>query len=89
MSSSELILTVVGLITVAIVPLLAGMATGMRRGGGLVGASVVAAVIAALWAVYWDTLANPHHFKHTVLFAVLALVALVAASFSRSTPRVV
>jgi hypothetical protein len=88
-SSGEIILTIVGLITVAVVPLLAGMATGMRRGGGLVGASIVAAVIAAIWAVYWDTLAVPHHFKHTVLFAVLAVVALVAASFSRPAPRVV
>lgn len=89
MSSGELILTVIGLISVAIVPLLAWMAAGMRRGSTMSVASLVAAVIAAFWAVYWVTLANPHHFKHTILFAVLAVVALVGASFSRQAPRVV
>lgn len=83
MSAGELILTIVALVTVAIVPLLAGVANGVRRGSTMVTASIVAAVIAALWAVYWETLAQPHHFKHTVLFAVLAVVALVGASFSR------
>jgi len=39
--------------------------------------------------VYWDTLFTPHHLKHTVLFAVLAVVALIGASFSRPSPRVV
>lgn len=89
MSGSEIILTVVALATVAVIPVLAGLATGMRRGGGLVLASVIAAVIAVVWAVYWSTLAQPHHAKHTVLFAVLAIVALVAASFSRPTPHIV
>lgn len=88
MSSGELILTIVGLISVAIVPLLAWMAAGMRGGRTMVLASLVAAAIAVFWAVYWVTLANPHHFKHTVLFAVLAVVALVGASFSRPAPRV-
>lgn len=80
---SEVILTVVAVVTVAVLPLLAGMGTGMRRGGGLVLASLAAAIIALFWAVYWATLANPHHIKHTVLFAALAVVALIGASFSR------
>ncbi len=83
MSGSELILTIVALITVAIVPVLVGLSTGMRRGSGLVMASVAAAIISAVWAVYWSTLANPHHAKHSLLFAALAVVALIAASFSR------
>lgn len=80
---SEVVLTVIAVITVAALPLLAGLATGMRRGGGLVLASLAAAVIALFWAVYWAALANPHHIKHTVLFAALAVVALIGASFSR------
>ena len=86
MSAGELILTIVSLATVAIVPLLVGLATGVRRGRTMVMASIVAAVIAVLWAGYWATLANPHHVKHTILFGVLAVVALVAASFSRPSP---
>jgi hypothetical protein len=46
-------------------------------------ASIVGAAVAALWAVYWLALAQPHHVKHAVLFGVLAIVMLVAASFSR------
>jgi len=87
-SSGELILTIVGVISVAIVPLLAWLAAGMRGGRTMVLASLVAAAVAAFWAVYWVTLANPHHYKHTILFAVLAVVALVGASFSRPAPRV-
>jgi hypothetical protein len=84
-SVQELVLTLIGLVSVVIVPALAGLATGVRRGSTLTIANVVAAVIALFWAVYWAALANPHHIKHTVLFVVLAGVALVAASFSRPT----
>jgi hypothetical protein len=80
---SQIGLTVIAVITVAVLPLLAGLATGMRRGGGLVLASIAAAIIALFWAIYWAALANPHHVKHTVLFAALAVVALIGASFSR------
>lgn len=83
MTVQELVLTLVGLVTVVIVPAIAGLATGVRRGRALTLASVAAAVIALLWAIYWTTLANPHHIKHTILFVVLAAVALIAASFSR------
>ncbi|MCL4509342.1 MAG: hypothetical protein M1296_07435 [Chloroflexi bacterium] len=83
MSTGELMMTLVSLVTVAIVPFIVGAATGVRRGGGLIGANVIAAVISVWWAVYWAAIANPHHVKHTVLFLVLAGVALIAASFSR------
>ena len=83
MTLGEIVLTLVALVTVVLVPGAFGAATGMRRGSGLVVASIVGAVIAALWAVYWIALAQPHHLRHAVLFAVLAVVMLVAASFSR------
>ncbi len=77
------VLLIIGLITVAIVPLVMGLPTSMRRSSQLVMGCIVAAVIGVLWAIYWVTLANPHHTKHALLFAALAVVALVGASFSR------
>jgi hypothetical protein len=83
MTTSELIVTIAGLITVALAPVVVAVTNGLRRGRPLVSASIAAAVIAILWAVYWLVLANPHHSKHAILFGCLAIVALVAASFSR------
>jgi hypothetical protein len=83
MEPGTLILTLVALGTVLVVPAVVGLSRGVHRGGGLVGASLTAAALAAAWAVYWLALAQPHRLKHAVLFAGLALVALVAASFSR------
>lgn len=80
---NEAVLTIVALLTVAILPGFVGGATGMRRGNGLVLASIAAAVIALAWTIYWVAFANPQHIKHAVLFGGLAVVGLVAASFSR------
>ncbi len=88
MSGQELLLTLVGLLTVAAGPGLLGAASGMRRDRRLVTASMVAAVISLLWAVYWAVLAQPHHTKHAVLFVVLAVVCLIGASFARSSETV-
>lgn len=85
---TELVWTVAALVTVAAVPAAIGLATGMRRGNGLVLASIVAAVIAVFWSVFWSTVSHPPHHKHTILFAVLAVVALLGASFSRPTRTV-
>jgi hypothetical protein len=83
MDTGTLGLTLVALCTVLVVPAVVGLSRGGRRGAGLVGACLVAAGIAAAWIVFWLALAQPHHVKHAVLFVSLALVALVAASFSR------
>ncbi len=82
---STLPLTLVSLITVAIIPAVVGLMSGMRRSRGLVQACLAAAVISVLWAIYWVAIANPHHVKHFILFIGLAVIALVAASFSRES----
>jgi hypothetical protein len=79
----EVGLTIVALITLAIIPLAVGLPTGMQRSSRLVTACVAAAVIGVLWAIYWKFISNPVHNTHAILFVVLAIVALVAASFSR------
>jgi hypothetical protein len=79
----EIGLTIVALITLVIVPLVVGLPTNMQRSSRLVMACVVAAVIGLLWAIYWKFISNPVHNTHAILFLVLAVVALVAASFSR------
>lgn len=83
MSTGELVMTLISLVTVALAPVVVGLATGMRRGGGLITANVIAAIVAVWWAIYWAAISQPHHVKHTILFLVLAVVALIAASFSR------
>ena len=79
----ETLLLIIGLITVALVPVIVGLPTSMQRSSRLVTACIVAAVIGLLWAIYWYAIHNPHHTKHALLFVALAVVALVAASFSR------
>jgi hypothetical protein len=78
-----ILLTLVALVTVALFPAVVGLPNSMQRSSRLVTACVIAAVIAVLWAIYWAALANPHHEKHGILFLVLAVAALIAASFSR------
>jgi hypothetical protein len=80
---NETVLTILALITVVILPGVVGGMTGMRRGGGLVKASLAAAAIAFVWAIYWIAVSNPRHVKHAVVFVGLAIVGLVAGSFSR------
>lgn len=82
MSGGTLGLTLIALVTVVIIPGIVGAMTGVRRSSGLVRACLAAAAIAVIWAVYWITAG---HVKHTILFAGLAVVALIGASFSRRT----
>jgi hypothetical protein len=80
---NETVLTILALVTVVALPGVVGSTTGMRRGDALVKASMAATAIAFVWAIYWIALANPRHVKHAVLFLGLAVVGLVASSFSR------
>lgn len=82
-----ILLSLVSILSVFAVPGIVGLSTGMRRGSTLVMASVVAAVIALFWAFFWAVLSKSFfgvdHVKHTILFVVLAVIAVIAASFSR------
>jgi asparagine N-glycosylation enzyme membrane subunit Stt3 len=82
-----IILTILSILSVFAVPAIVGGMTGLRRGTALIGASIVAAVIALFWAFFWAVpskgVFGEVHVKHTVLFLVLAVVALIGASFSR------
>ena len=76
-------LTLIALVSVIAIPGVVGATAGFRRGMRLLWASLAAAIIAVVWAVYWVALADPRHVKHGILFAGLAVIALVAASFGR------
>lgn len=62
----------------------------MQKSRGMMAAWVVLAVIFAALAVFYLTVntsflasASGKHYKHAVLFAALAVLSLVAASFAR------
>lgn len=81
--NATIVLSIVGIVLVAAVLGAGALRNGLRRDRGAFMASIAAAIVAALWALFYVAIAQPTHNHHAILFAVLAVAALVLAALTR------